>query len=248
MSLKQFTIEVPYNYSQTYFEQIINTLTQQTALTLLEITSDGKKAYLKWGDAENIRLRFDYSSSSLWGYIEYKKSSGEWTTNTSGSYYYIRLDLGSSSSSHSGFLEIITSETDILAIGARRSDSTSISSLFLAKIIDRVTGTQVYMHDFTNANTYGSPYYLRYPDDTEAYAIDTTAIPPTGITGTYAIPVMWYLQDTRLTFSGGAGGLELLYYIYDNGTRKTFPNRYTRFSIDGHNFLSLTSEICARLD
>ena len=64
----------------------------------------------------------------------------------------------------------------------------------------------------------------------------------------FAVPIAFYTTVSVDPFSGFPDGDCRLYRIYSGTNLKTFSERLTRFTLGGKNFISLSNNVCLRID
>lgn len=253
MSVKQVTITIPQllNTSdasrRAALERFVNSLTASVPVLVQQgdITRESNGYYsvdYKWGDAENILINAFVETGAYIGLRpKYKTTSGKWETIS-----YAEADVRS----ESAVCQIVMSEDNFLFAEFNGSNLSERQVIPFLKIKDRITGKQ----------------YLAFQGGLKGKVTDTmnglsfvsqslvlrnlgldNAISEQGVSGTFAVPIIWY-SNIEQVFSGGPGGFDLLYRIYENTSKKTFTDTFTKFSVDGHNFMNLSADICIRLD
>lgn len=147
------------------------------------------------------------------------------------------------------FFEIMELGSDFVWIGTTNNQFSSTSGVVLGRAVDRFDGHVVWFCRKTM--DWSSDSYMRYTLDTTGQAISLTeATLNTGATQnglTVAYPIIVYNSGATGPFSGFVDDGDLLYHIYNGTSQLTFNQRYTRFTLSGHEFVSLGSKLCAKL-
>lgn len=253
MSVKQMTIAIPQLLDtsgasrRAALERFVNSLT--ASVLVLEqqgdITQESDDYYsvdYKWGDAENILINAFVETGAYIGLRpKYKTTSGNWKVGK-----YAEADVRS----ESAVCQIVMSEDNFLFAEFRGHDPESRQVMPFLKIKDRITGKQYHtFQEGTLGKVTGTMNELSFvsPSLILRKLGLGNAISEQGVSGTFAVPIIWY-SNIEQVFSGGPGGFDLLYRIYENTSKKTFTDTFTKFSVDGHNFMNLSADICIRLD
>lgn len=253
MSVEQVTITIPQLLDtsdasrRAALERFVNSLTALVPVLVQQgdITRESNGYYsvdYKWGDAENILINAFVETGPYIGLRpKYKTTSGNWAV---GQYAEVNVH------NESAVCQIVMSEDNFLFAKFNGSNLSQRQVIPFLKIKDRITGKQY--HTFQggldgkvtstmNGLSFVSPSLVLRTLELG------NAISEQGVSGTFAVPIIWY-SNIESVFSGGPGGFDLLYRIYENTSEKTFTDTLTKFSVDGHNFMNLSTDICIRLD
>lgn len=218
-------------------------------LQIVETTSDttsGYDVYLSWRGDPDWRIRVFNSSNKLNCHTYFTDSDGEYVLyqSISGSMY---LD----SESNSVTVEIVQAGSDILIVGFHPNSSATVAAGFCCfRVLDQFTAGEKNIYSLVGGQLYLE--ILGFSLNSAANGGRVSVMMVKGIDGltphslTVAVPVVFYTASASLPLSGFVG-TDLLYYIYQGSTLQTYPSRYTRFTIDGHEFVSLGNYLCARL-
>lgn len=253
MSVKQVTITIPQLLDtsdasrRAALERFVNSLTASVPVLVQQgdITRESNGYYsvdYKWGDAENILINAFVETSAYIGLRpKYKTTSGNWTVGQ-----YAEANVND----ESAVCQIVMSEDNFLFAGFSGHDPESWTVIPFLKIKDRITGKQY--HTFQGGISGKVTVTMSDLQFVSPSLVLRTlglgnAISEQGVSGTFAVPIIWY-SNIEQVFSGGPGGVDLLYRIYENTSKKTFTDTFTKFSVDGHNFMNLSTDICIRLD
>ena len=241
-----YIIDSNYNTMQGRLLSELRTLLPETVYLTQSSNSSYYHThfYMESPETANIRITLRVSreyASAYWGTAaEYKDSSGTSKTMTS--------SLNDSTST--SVLEFVIGES-ILCVGVSGSNELHYSSSIF-KFEDRITKEVHYFATRADGQIYWSTAsgYVAKDDVLYSQLYPTSGIPyssivPYGIVGMCASPMLIAAKIPNVDMSGIPKDL---YTIYENGEPRDLGQRYTRFSLNGHKFVSLGRSVAALVD
>lgn len=218
-------------------------------LQIVETTSDTTAVYdvyLSWRGDPDWRIRIYNSTSNLHCYIYFATSDGGYSVFSSSS-----ISVALSTSGYAVRVEIARTGADmILVTFGPTSNVNSGPGFCCVRVLDQFTAEEKNAYSAIGSDAYYS--FGTFSCNSAANGGRVSVTVGSGVSGmtphslTVAVPVVFYIASTSLPLSGFVGK-DLLYYIYQGSTLQTYSSRYTRFTIDGHEFVSLGQRLCARL-
>lgn len=253
LSIQRISVPCVAGAPGTACKNIVSVLLRSCGdLQIAEVVSDTTSnydVYLSWRGDSDWRIRFLNNSSGniLYCYVYYLTADEEYVLcySSSGS-------IGLSTAGSEALLEIIQAGSDILIVGTGSSSSGLLRAGFCClRVRDQFTAEE--KNIYTSACS-GTEYFtlssfsINSAENGGRVGVTVT----NGITGftphglTVAAPVVFYTSSAMLPLSGFVG-TDLLYYIYQGTQLLSYPSRYTRFTLGGHEFVSLGNYLCARV-
>lgn len=253
LSIQRISVPCVAGAPGTACKNIVSALLRSCGdLQIVEVASDTTSSYdvyLSWRGDPDWRIRVFNSSGSntLYCYTYFATTNGEYS-----SYSATSCSLGLGLTGYEAALEIVQAGSDMLIVGVYASYSETTKCGFCClRVLDQFTAEEKNIYaGLVTDNAYFSFASFSVNSAENGGRVGVTAT--NGITGftpnslTVAVPVVFYTTSALLPLSGFVG-TDLLYYIYQGAQRLNYPSRYTRFTIDGHEFVSLGNQLCARV-
>lgn len=214
--------------------------------------SDGLSIYnTQADDADNFSVDLSWNDITDWYIRVYNSNANVYfaymTLNEEGEYEATTSGYQSVLSSDSANLEVNQYDYDFF-LAALFSGSSSVSFTIL-RVVDQFTGDERFAVGATSgySNYYDFGYlYITDGTYTVRVSMDKNANGLTYHNIAAAIPVVFYTENSNLPMSGMVANGELLYYIYTDTDIKYFEPRFTKFTLGGSEFTSLTRTLCLK--
>lgn len=250
LSIQQITVPCVQGAPGTACKNVVSAVLSICGdLQIVETTSDTASVYdvyLSWRGDLDWKIRIYNSSGTLYCYQYFADGDGGYTESTKTS---VLLNLHVVS--NAARLEIVQAGADVLLVGFCAASSETVGAGFCCfRVLDQFTAEEKNVYSATTGQKYYtfSGFYLNSAANGGRVSVSVssavTGLTPHGLT--VAVPAIFYTASASLPLSGFVG-TELLYFIYQGSTLQSYPSRYTRFAIDGHEFVSLGQTLCARL-
>lgn len=234
-------------YSAKTKQVVAGLLGMCSSLSVVSTNADDESAYsvdLSWNGVTDWLIRLENSGSSF--YIRYMKklADGTYTSHQEVSEFgYVNTS--------SLVVEVAQSGADLLIAGFQDDDTQGGLSFTCIRVVDQFTKAVKNVASVGDSSGGYFSFYDFYINDTTmnttvkcTFAKNANGLTPNGVMA--AIPVVIYTEDAEVPLSGFAGGTALLYYIYQGMTQKSFDTKFTKFTIDGHGFVSLGDTLCLK--
>lgn len=212
--------------------------------TVHSTVSDTADAYivdLSWQNTVDWLVRIESSGSTLYVYLMTQNADGSYKSETSGYSYVL--------SENNAFVEVNKYGQDFLLVGVHSGGN--IANFMCLKVVDQFTGIEKlaagvgssYGGYYTPGYIYiaEGPNVVRLLEDKNANGLAKNDI-------AVAVPVVHYTESSDTPLSGFVAGGALLYYFYRGTSIMNFDARFTTLSLGGHEFITLTQNLCARLN
>lgn len=222
-------------------EVILSLCDDLTIHNTVSDTADTYTADLSWQDKTDWLIRVSSYSSSLYVYLMVKNADGSYKEETSGSAYIL--------SENNAFVEVNKYDRDFLLVGVH--SGSNIANFMCLKVVDQFTGAvRLAASAGSSYNAYYAPGYLYIAEGPNAVRLledkNANGLAKNGIAA--AIPVVHYTESSDTPLSGFVAGGGLLYYFYRGTTIMNFDARFTTLSLGGHEFITLTQNLCVRVN
>lgn len=218
------------------------------SLSVVSTNADDEDTYsvdLSWNGVTDWLIRLENSGSTFC--IHYMKKLADGTYES----YQEVNEFGYVSYPTSLVVEMAQSGADLLIVGFQDDDTQAGLSFTCIRVVDQFTKAVKNAASLGSSSSGYFAFHDFYINDTTmnttvkcVFDKNANGLTPNGIMA--AIPVVIYTEDAEVPLSGFAGGTALLYYIYQGMTQKSFDTRFTKFTIDGHGFVSLGSQLCLK--
>lgn len=250
LSIQQITVPCVQGAPGTTCKNVVSAVLSICGdLQIVETTSDTTSVYdvyLSWRGDPDWRIRIYNSASYLYCHTLIATSDGGYST-----YGAVSVSVSLSTAGNEVRVEIVRAGSDMFLVAFSPSSSENASVGFCCiRVLDQFTAEEKNAYTtISSAKYYG---LSAFSCNSAANGGRVSVTMGSGVSGmtphslTVAVPVVFYTASASLPLSGFVG-TELLYYIYQGSTLQSYPSRYTRFAIDGHEFVSLGNYLCARL-
>lgn len=250
LSIQQIAVPCVQGASGTTCKNVVSAVLSVCGdLQIVETTSDTTSVYdvyLSWRGDPDWRIRIYNSGSYLYCVILTATSDGGYSSSQS-TYSSLALSVGGNEVR----VEIVRAGSDMIFVAFGGGSASSINPGFCCiRVLDQFTAEEKNAYSIITSATYYAISGFSCNSAANGGRVSVTM--GSGVSGmtphslTVAVPVVFYTASASLPLSGFVG-TDLLYYIYQGSTIQGYPSRYTRFTIDGHEFVSLGNLLCARL-
>ena len=242
------TITVPLSAITGYgarakkITEVILSLCDDLAIhNVISDTADNYSADLSWQGGTDWLIRIEGANSSLYVYLMTQTADGVYESESSGYAYVL--------SESNAFIELNKYDRDFLLFGIHSGGN--IVSFMCMKVVDQFTGVEKLAGSAGSSyDDYYSSGYLYIAEGPNVVRLledkNANGLARNGIVA--AIPVVHYTDSSATPFSGFVAEGGLLYYFYRGTDIMNFDARFANLSLGGHNFITLTRNLCGRVD
>lgn len=228
--------------------QILSACSDISIAETLVDTDDDYQVYLSWKGHRNWVIKTWVTSSNYYCFGIYSRlTNGTYTECVNES----RLNMDSY-----WMLEVVKRGSDFLTFALVDIDDFNSTAdgglnIMFFDVVDQFTkeSRKLVTVDISYSKFYSmGDLYTVHDDITVKCKLiqNANGLTPNGLTS--AIPVVFYTDSSVVPLSGFVAGEALFYYVFSGADQTAFTARFTKFSIDGHGFMSLGNYLCIKTD